>query len=100
MTSMTLAVLLQHFFTERLCTQMQASPHTIAGYRDTFRLLLRFASAEFGRPPTRLAVEDLDVELIGNFLHRRAVAFLDRAEMEALLAAPDRSTWTGRRDHA
>jgi hypothetical protein len=32
MTSMTLAVLLQHFFTERLCTQMQASPHTIASY--------------------------------------------------------------------
>src|SRR5215203_1184393 len=129
---------------------MQASPHTIASYRDTFRLLLRFASAELGRPPIRLAVEDLDVELIGTFLthiettrsnsarsrntrlaairsffryvalsepalihhcqkilampskryDRRAVAFLDRAEMEALLAAPDRSTWTGRRDHA
>jgi site-specific recombinase XerD len=31
---------------------------------------------------------------------RRAVAFLDRAEMDALLAAPDRSTWIGRRDHA
>ena len=150
MTDMTLAVLLQQFFTERLCTQMQASPHTIAGYRDTFRLLLRFASTELGRPPTRLAIEDLDADLIGKFLthiettrsnsarsrntrlaairsffryaalsnpalmlhcqkilamptkrfDRRAVAFLDRDEMEALVAAPDRSTWTGRRDHA
>ncbi len=150
MTDMTLAVLLQQFFTERLCTQMQASPHTIAGYRDTFRLLLRFASTELGRPPTRLAIEDLDADLIGKFLthiettrsnsarsrntrlaairsffryaalsnpalmlhcqkilamptkrfDRRAVAFLDRDEMEALVAAPDRSTWTGRRDYA
>ena len=31
---------------------------------------------------------------------RRTVEFLSRAEMDALLAAPDRSTWTGRRDHA
>jgi integrase/recombinase XerD len=31
---------------------------------------------------------------------RRAVAFLSRVEMDALLAAPDRSTWVGRRDHA
>ena len=31
---------------------------------------------------------------------RRTVEFLDRAEMNALLAAPDRSTWAGRRDHA
>ena len=30
---------------------------------------------------------------------RRTVEFLDRAEMDALLAAPDRSTWVGRRDH-
>jgi integrase/recombinase XerD len=31
---------------------------------------------------------------------RALVTFLDREEIEALLAAPDRSTWTGRRDHA
>jgi integrase len=30
---------------------------------------------------------------------RRTVDFLDREEMEALEAAPDRSTWVGRRDH-
>ena len=30
--------LIQAFFSERLCTQMKASPNTIAGYRDTFRM--------------------------------------------------------------
>jgi integrase/recombinase XerD len=30
---------------------------------------------------------------------RALVTFLDRTEIDALLAAPDRSTWTGRRDH-
>jgi integrase/recombinase XerD len=68
MTDASLAVLLRQFFMERLFMQMQASQHTIASYRDTFRLLLRFASAERGRPPTRLTVDDLDADLIGNFL--------------------------------
>jgi hypothetical protein len=40
MTTATLPALVQQFFTDRLCTQMEASPNTIAGYRDTFRLLL------------------------------------------------------------
>ena len=31
---------------------------------------------------------------------RQVVAFLTRPELEALLAAPDRTTWIGRRDHA
>ena len=35
---------LQRFFTERLATQMKASPHTVTSYRDTFRLLLRYAA--------------------------------------------------------
>ena len=35
-----LAPLLQAFFTERLARQRDASPHTIASYRDSFRLLL------------------------------------------------------------
>lgn len=47
----TLPTLLQRFFTERLTAQLQASPNTIAGYRDTFRLLLRFASQRLTRPP-------------------------------------------------
>ena len=149
MSGSTFPALLQRFFTDRLCTQMDASGHTIAGYRDTFRLLLRFASEQRGRDPTKLGIEDLDAELIGNFLlhvettrrngartrntrlaairsffryvamnepawllHcqrilaipgkryvRRAVTFLDATETAALLAAPDRSTWAGQRDH-
>ena len=39
----TLARFLEAFFTDRLVRQRQASPHTIAAYRDTFRLLLAFA---------------------------------------------------------
>ena len=35
-----LAPTVEAFFTERLITQRHASPHTIAAYRDTFRLLL------------------------------------------------------------
>jgi len=150
MTTMTLPALVQQFFTDRLSTQMDASPNTIAGYRDTFRLLLRFASARTGRAPTHLTIADLNTDLVGDFLvyvesarrnsarsrntrlaairsffrfvalHepayllqcqqilslpgkryvRRTIAFLDRPEIEALVAAPDRSTWVGRRDHA
>ena len=149
MTSSTFPALLQRFFTDRLCTQMEASAHTIAGYRDTFRLFLRFASEQRGKVPTKLGIEDLDADLIGDFLlhvetnrqnsarsrntrlaairsffryvamnepawllHcqrilampskryvRRTVTFLDANEMAALLAAPDRSKWAGRRDH-
>jgi integrase/recombinase XerD len=149
MTTATLPALIQQFFTDRLCTQMEASPNTIAGYRDTFRLLLRFVSEQTGRAPTKLKIEDMDAAVVGDFLihvetlrhnsarsrnarlaairsffrfvamcepahmlHcqrilampskryvRRTVEFLDRAEMDALLAAPDRSTWAGRRDH-
>lgn len=64
----TLPALVQRFFTERLVGQMQASPHTVAAYRDAFRLLLRFASARRRRPPTSLRVEDLDADLVCDFL--------------------------------
>lgn len=150
MTATTFPALLQRFFTDRLCTQMEASRHTIASYRDTFRLLIRFAGAQCGKPPTKLGIEDLDANLIADFLvhvettrgntarsrntrlaairsffryvamsdpawllHcqrilampnkryvKRAVTFLDSGEIAALLAAPDRATWAGRRDHA
>lgn len=46
-----LPIYVQRFFTERLLTQMQASPNTIASYRDTFRLLLKYATAEIRLPP-------------------------------------------------
>jgi site-specific recombinase XerD len=150
MTANAFAPLLERFFTQRLMTQCNASPHTIAAYRDTFRLFLRFASERLHRPPTDLAFADLDVTLVEGFLddleQRRGssvrsrnlrlsalrsffhyaaywvpehagriqrilslpvkrqehhlVGFLTRTEVDALLAAPDRQTWIGRRDHA
>lgn len=142
--------LLQRFFTERLMQQRRASPHTIGSYRDTFRLLLRFAQKQLGKAPTQLAFEQIDAPLIAAFLDelengrgivarsrnlrltairsffryaafeapdrseqiqrvlaipsqrwaRPQVGFLTRMEVETLLAAPDRHTWSGRRDHA
>jgi len=149
MSAATLPALVQRFFTDRLCVQMEASRHTVAGYRDTFRLLLGYASARHGKPPVKLTIEDIDADLVADFLvhtetargnsarsrntrlaairsffryvamsdptwllHcqrilampnkryvKRAVTFLDGAEIAALLAAPDRTTWAGRRDH-
>jgi integrase/recombinase XerD len=145
-----LAPTLQAFFTQRLAEQLQASPHTIASYRDTFRLLLRFAQQRTRKAPSKLELCDLDVALISAFLEhlestrgnsvrtrntrlaaihslfrfaalrhpdhaaliqrvlaipdkrcdRAIVSFLNRDETAALLTAPDRSTWFGRRDHA
>lgn len=66
--SAALPALLQRFFTDRLCVQMEASRHTVAGYRDTFRLLLRYASAKLGKPPVKLTVEDIDADLVADFL--------------------------------
>jgi integrase/recombinase XerD len=145
-----MAPTIQAFFTERLINQRQASPHTIAAYRDTLRLLLAFAHEHAGIKPHALDVEDLDAVLITAFLdhlerdrgnsprtrnarlaairslyhyaalrhpehaatiarvlaiptkrHDRAiVSYLDEQETAALLAAPARSSWIGRRDHA
>jgi len=146
----TLAGLLQGFFTERLMKQRRASAHTIASYRDTFRLLLQFAAKRLRKPPCALALQQIDAPLILAFLDdqestrkvgartrnlrltaihsfshyasfeapshaaqlqrilaipakrftRTLVPFLRRAEVDALLAAPDQRTWSGRRDHA
>jgi integrase/recombinase XerD len=144
------APVLEAFFTDRLMTQQAASPHTIASYRDTFRLLLRYLHDQHGRQPARLDFADLDAPVIGGFLtwletsrgnsaatrnNRLAavhslfryaalrvpehaalisrvldiqakrtattiVSYLQPAELDALLGAPDRATWHGRRDHA
>jgi site-specific recombinase XerD len=67
-TDTHLAGLVQGFFTDRLLRQRQASPHTVAGYRDTFRLLLRFAAQRLGKAPSRLSLTDLDAAFIGDFL--------------------------------
>ena len=60
--------LVQAFFCERLLAQRNASPQTVASYRDTVRLLLQFASAQVKRPPTKLAVSDFDAPLVLSFL--------------------------------
>ncbi|MCA1701029.1 MAG: site-specific integrase [Actinobacteria bacterium] len=145
-----LAPTLQAFFCDRLLTQRNASPRTIAAYRDTFRLLLGFAQQKTGKQPCQLDLDDLDAPLIGAFLdhlehdransprtrnarlaaihslyryaalrhpehaatiarvieipskrHERAIiSYLNQPEIQALLQAPDRTTWLGRRDHA
>lgn len=144
-----LAPTLQTFFTDRLIRQRNASPHTIASYRDTWRLLLAFTAERTGSPPSQLDLADLDAPLIAAFLdhlerargntirtrntrlaaihslfrfaalthpeHAESIArvlaigpkrfdhaivnYLTDPEADALLAACDQSTWTGRRDH-
>ena len=142
--------LVQAFFTDRLMRQRAASSNTVAGYRDCFRLLLRFAAERLGKTPSNLSLEDLDAAFLGEFLdhlekgrcnsartrntrlaaihsffryvsfrepgyvdlchrvlavpskryERRPIEYLTREEIAALLAAPDTTTWIGRRDHA
>jgi site-specific recombinase XerD len=144
-----LAPTLEAFFSSRLIDEKGVSPHTIAAYRDTFRLLLCFAQQRIGTPPSKLTIEDLDASLIAAFLdhlehdransartrnarlaaihsmfryaalkhpehaaliarvlaiptkrHDRAIiSHLTAEEVSALLAAPDRARWIGRRDH-
>jgi site-specific recombinase XerD len=146
----TLPTLVQAFFMDRLMQQRQASPHTVASYRDTFRLLLQYAQQRLGKAPSNLTVPDLDTPLLAAFLghlerdrknsarsrnvrlaaihsffryvalhapehsavaqrvlampnkryQRCPIGFLTSLEVDALLAAPDLSTWSGRRDRA
>lgn len=145
----TLAPTLQAFFTERLIRQRQASPHTVAAYRDAFRLLLGYVAQRTTKEPVDLDVGDLDAPTVAAFLdhleldrnnsvrsrnarlaavhsffryaalchpehagsiqrvlaippkryERNIVTYLSEPEADALIAAPNRATWTGRRDH-
>ena len=63
-----LAPVLQGFFTDKLIAQRQASPNTVAAYRDTCRLLLAFASKQTRKQPCQLDLADLDAPLITSFL--------------------------------
>jgi hypothetical protein len=63
------AKLLQEFFLERLINQRNASPQTVAAYRDSFRLLLQFAHSHFGKAPEHLALTDLDASVVLAFLN-------------------------------
>lgn len=70
----TLAPILEAFFTDRLMTQRAAAPHTIASYRDTFKLLLGYIHTQTGKQPSQLDLTDLDATTIGGFLtHLEAV---------------------------
>lgn len=70
----SLAPTLQAFFLDRLGRQRNASRHTIASYRHTFRMLFMFARDRIGKAPSALAFEELTAELV--------VAFLEHAESE------------------
>lgn len=65
---------LESWFTDRLGRQRQASPRTIASYRDTLRLLVCFIQATTGKAPSSLDWNDLDDKAIS--------AFLDHLESE------------------
>ncbi len=73
---LSVAPLLERFFTQRLMQQRQASPHTVASYRDTFRQFLRFVQQRLHRSPSRLRFEEMDAPLI--------VAFLDGLEQRGV----------------
>ena len=63
-----IAPTLQAFFTDRLAKQRQASPRTIAAYRDTLRLLLAFVHRQTGTMPSQLDWDHLDATMITAFL--------------------------------
>lgn len=62
------ARLLAAFFSDRLMQQRKVSPHTIASYRDTFRLLVQYALRVLQKAPAALHLADLDTDLVGAFL--------------------------------
>jgi len=70
----TFPALVEAYFVDRLMRQRQVSRHTIASYRDTFRLLVEYAQRRLGKAPSVLNLTDLDAPLVG--------AFLDHLEQE------------------
>ena len=61
------------------------------------RSLYRYAAL---RHPEHAAIIERVLAIPQKRFERRLVTYLNDAELQALLDAPDRSTWTGRRDHA
>ena len=64
----SLATLLERFFTQRLMQQRQASPHTISSYGDSFHQFLKFTEQRLGKAPSRLSFQEIDASLITAFL--------------------------------
>ena len=67
-TSPTFASLVQEFFTDYMVQQRALSPCTVASYRDTFVLLLRFAEAHAGKPPNSMRMTDITAKFLVSFL--------------------------------
>jgi len=76
-------VLLERFFTQRLMQQRRASVHTIASYRDTFKMLLQFVHKHLRKAPSALALDDIDAPLV--------MAFLDEMERARGITARTRN---------
>jgi len=68
-TEPTFPVLLQQFFMQRLMQRKNVSPHTLCSYRDTFRLLLRFAMKKLHATPEQLTIEQIDAPFVTTFLN-------------------------------
>lgn len=82
------AKLLQGFFADRLIAQKNASPRTVAAYRDTFRLLFQYAERKRGKPPAALTLNDFDAPLVLDFLtHLESVRHNTVRSRNARLAA-------------
>jgi integrase/recombinase XerD len=73
MNTSSFSSLIQRFFTDRLLKQLGASSHTVAAYRDTFRLFLSFSTKCLGRAPSQLRLEELDATFLGKFLEHLEV---------------------------
>lgn len=143
-----LATALQQFFTDYVHTQRNLSDNTIASYRDTWRLLIKYACTSNGVSADQIRLEDIDRDMVTAFLDylvndrdntaatrnarlvairvllaqflpdhpehaetirriltipparttKPLISYLTEAETDALLAAPETTTWTGRRD--
>jgi hypothetical protein len=63
-----LAPILQAYFTDKLIRQRRAGPNTLSAYRDTWRLLLQFASHTTATAPSGLDLAQIDAELVTAFL--------------------------------
>ena len=63
-----LSTLVTDFFVVHLAAERNASQHTVYAYRDTMKLLLRFAAADRKRTIDRLTLEDLSAEVVLRFL--------------------------------
>ena len=89
-----IAPTIQAFFTDRLAGQLQASPRTIASYRDTLRLLLAYTQQQTGKTPSALDWDDLDEQLISGFLEHLETARGNVAKTRNLRLTAIRSLFT------